>query len=167
MPIVNAKMSPDGKKKKLVWNDNGTMKLEDTSSGGLPSVSVSDDGKLLGVSSGEWTAVNPPSGSFIIRLTWDDVTYVGTLDKTWQEIKDAVDSNNIPLVITDAEGEGFSDIEFCYLSFIGHSASEDWYDVKVVVPYYISDQDQVTFTGYDFTASSPSGYPQNIPGASE
>ena len=167
MPIVNAKMSPDGKKKKLVWNDNGTMKLEDTGSGGLPSVSGSDNGKLLGVSSGEWTAVNPPSGSFIIHLTWDDETYVGTLDKTWQEIKDAVDSNNIPIIINGAEDEGSSELEFCYLSFIGHDASIDWYDLRIVIPYYTPDQQEVSFEGFEFIASSPSGYPECIPAGSE
>ena len=62
MPITDAKFSPDGKKKKLVWDDNGTKKIVDTSSQDLPPVTPSDNGKVLGVDSGKWKPVSAPSG---------------------------------------------------------------------------------------------------------
>ena len=53
----------------------------------LPSVSGTDEGKVLTVNnSGVWVAANPSSGGGVLVVTDTD----GTLDKTWQEIADAL-----------------------------------------------------------------------------
>lgn len=52
----------------------------------LPSITDADDGKVLTADSGVWVAQTPASGGGVLVVTDTD----GTLDKTWQEIHDAM-----------------------------------------------------------------------------
>ena len=52
----------------------------------LPEITDADDGKVLTADSGVWVAANPSSVGGVLVVTDTD----GTLDKTWQEIHDAM-----------------------------------------------------------------------------
>lgn len=65
----------------------------------LPSVSGTDEGKVLTVNnSGEWVAANPSSGGVLVVTDTD-----GTLDKTWQEIHDAMLSGGAVVSLNDGD----------------------------------------------------------------
>lgn len=72
----------------------------------LPTVSADDDGKLLGVTGGVWGKVDKPSGGasdFIITATLDDNNNC-TVDKTYAQIEEAVQSGKKPVVRLDQGG---------------------------------------------------------------
>lgn len=60
--------------------------LNDAKPAELPAVTDADDGKVLTADSGVWVAQTPASGGGVLVVTDTD----GTLDKTWQEIYDAM-----------------------------------------------------------------------------
>ena len=62
--------------------------------GGLPDVTSDDNGDVLTVVEGEWAKAAPSGGGVLIVTDTD-----GTLDKTWQEIHDAM-----PLAFIDGGG---------------------------------------------------------------
>ena len=75
-------------------------------SGELPDVSADDDGKLLGVTGGAWGKVDKPSGGasdFIITATLDGDNNC-TVDKTYAQIDEAVQSGKKPVVRLDGGG---------------------------------------------------------------
>lgn len=66
----------------------------------LPDVSADDDGKLLGVTGGAWGKVDKPSGGsseFVINATLAG-SDTCTLDKTYAQIREAVQAGNNPVV---------------------------------------------------------------------
>lgn len=73
-------------------NENGQPVLKSTGGSGLPSVTAADNGKLLGVVEGEWGKVNGGSGSDVFAVTFmlngDNIV----CDKSYDEIKQAVES---------------------------------------------------------------------------
>ena len=60
-------------------------------SGSLPSVTSSDNGKVLGVVDGAWAA-SEQGKKFIVTLTPTDLDYSGTMDKTVAEINAAYEA---------------------------------------------------------------------------
>ena len=83
------------------WKADGTV--DDSADNSLPSVTADDDGDVLTVVSGAWAKTTPSGGggSFVITATTeDDVT---TLDKTWQEIYDALADGKYCVIVESAE----------------------------------------------------------------
>lgn len=76
----------------------------------LPSVTETDNGKVLGVENGAWSVVNGGGGGGMLIVNATKTSSSGNtyiLDKTWQEIHDAFLS--IPVIIhqiTD-DGDGY------------------------------------------------------------
>ena len=69
---------------------------------GLPDYSAANDGDVLAISSGSpaWTAPSGGGGGvFVVNLN----VQTGTLDKTWQEIHDAMGDNAV-FVVTETAG---------------------------------------------------------------
>lgn len=105
-----------------VVNARGEWEVKEAPSS-LPSVTSADNGKVLGVTEGQWGAVNAPSGGgFIVTLAENNGTY--TVDKTLAEILAAVASGIVPILkvpignnaftyysLTSAGGGGASFVE--------------------------------------------------------
>ena len=71
----------------------------------LPSVTETDNGKVLGVENGAWSVVNGGGGVLVVNATKTSSsgsTYI--LDKTWQEIHDAFLS--VPVIIHQISDNG-------------------------------------------------------------
>lgn len=83
------------------------------SGGGLPEVTADDNGDVLTVVEGEWGKAAPSGGTLIVHIG-----KTGILDKTWQEISDAVEAGNIAMVYDD------SDID-CSIEYLGGLFSDD------------------------------------------
>ena len=66
----------------------------------LPAVTGEDDGKVLTVVDGAWQPASGGSGGGVLVVT--DTS--GTLNKTWQEIHDAVANGIVYIVSSDASG---------------------------------------------------------------
>lgn len=72
----------------------------------LPTVTSEDDGKTLVVENGAWALGSVSGGSsgggvFVVKMTQPDPNEnVFVLDKTWQEIKDAMPSNICVVIMT-------------------------------------------------------------------
>ena len=89
----------------------------------LPSVSSSDNGKVLGVVDGAWAA---QAKKFIVTLTPTSLDYSGTMDKTVAEINAAYEAGMEIWFRLEASGMGYlmemagvgnSDPEATYPSF--------------------------------------------------
>ena len=89
---------------------------ESITSNELPTVTSTDNGKVLTVVSGKWKKAEPSGGGAfaITATTEDDVT---TLNKTWTEIKTAFDSGQNVIIADETSEElivsiGVSDGEY-------------------------------------------------------
>lgn len=99
----------------------------------LPAVTDVDEGKVLTVNnSGVWVAANPSSGGGVLVVTDTD----GTLDKTWQEIHDAMLSGGAVIQHDETEADAVLRV------YVGKGT------------YDVSSAD-----GVSYSASSASGYP--------
>lgn len=82
---------------------------ENTSGGGggsgLPAVTSEDNGDVLTVVEGEW-AKAAPSGGGILWCTYsgDDITGYG-IDKSYNEIKTAIDNGVMPVLVVDVSDD--------------------------------------------------------------
>lgn len=88
-------------------------------------------------------------GSSYFRVNVTSANFNYTLDKTWAEIKNAVDSGMIVMPV-DADEAG---TDFQYLFYIGYDDLEDVYVVSTV--RFLGP----TPTNLEFTTSDPDGYP--------
>ena len=64
----------------------------------LPAVTETDNGKVLGVENGAWSAVNGGK-VYIIKCLWDGSTY--TLDKSYEEITNAIKQGYAVFILLD------------------------------------------------------------------
>ena len=99
---------------------------------GLPKITDADNGKVLTADSGVWVAANPSSGGGVLVVTDTD----GTLDKTWQEIHDAMLSGGAVIQHDETEADAVLRV------YVGKGT------------YDVSSAD-----GVSYSASSASGYP--------
>lgn len=117
-------------------------------SGGLPSVTSTDNGDVLTVVEGAWAKAAPSGGGALIVHEVE-----GVLDKTWQEISDAVDSGRIcvhynwTIPVTDLR------ISFLCTKFI----EEGEYGIV-----FMDISSGEAFNPLMFIASSADGYPQFV-----
>ena len=65
----------------------------------LPSVTETDNGKVLGVENGAWSAVNGGGKVYIIKCLENGSTY--TLDKSYEEITDAIRQGYAVFILLD------------------------------------------------------------------
>lgn len=104
-------MAKDNEKKtQLNLLDRIADAVEDIASGGgggggggggseLPAVTSDDNGKVLGVVEGEWAVANA-GGGLVVNATIEGNTV--TMDKTWQEIFDAVSAGMSVVLASDS-----------------------------------------------------------------
>ena len=79
------------------------------SGGGLPDYSEANDGDVLTIDNGEPAWAAPGGGSSNILLVTNDD---GVLDKTWQEIYDAMDSSVLCVAVLKLSSESSVNITF-------------------------------------------------------
>ena len=108
------------------------------------------DGQTLkyDAESGKWVNGEGGSSTLVVNSTYDESTNTSTLDKTWQEIYDAM-----PNVVVESE-----DLRQPVLYVIKMSNAE--YDI--VLGDFDVAQLQLTAVFTRYTATSASGYPQWI-----
>lgn len=120
-------------------------------SGGVPPVEDADKGKYLHANESngalEWAEGGSGGGPLVVHaIPSDDST---TLDKTWQDIKDA---DAVSIIFDNAE-ENARNFYFC--SSVFERAPFDGGDTQYVVKIHDLGDAQIM----DFIASSESGYP--------
>jgi hypothetical protein len=111
----------------------------------LPPVSTADNDKVLTVDGGVWKAKAPSGGGAgggVLVVHYDEN---GVLDKTWQEIHDAVVAGQF-IVIQSENDDG---IFWNYISSV--ESSSDYYSVFVFWPGPLSTS--------ELSTDSPTGYP--------
>ena len=145
---------------------SGTLTLTNTVTG-LPTVTSSDNGKVLMVSSGAWTAVAESKDVFIVTVTetYNDQTdsYVYSADKTFSEIYSHIQNGEYSLArmfsgygwyyyslftteeADETEGTQGS-ITYIQTATVSNSVQSDW--------IMIYDDESVTFESLGFGASS-------------
>lgn len=79
-------------------NPNVLRGMLNNSGGNLPAITSDDNGDVLTVVDGKWAKAAPSGGGGILVATDTN----GTLDKTWQEIRDA----DYAIVVQDFENSG-------------------------------------------------------------
>ena len=66
----------------------------------LPSVTASDNGKVLQVANGEWAKGDAPGGNFVVTVTYGSQTsYQYVSDKTFEEISSAIQGGQTVFII--------------------------------------------------------------------
>ena len=106
---------------------------------------------------------NPAGCVFPILLTWDNDTGNGTLNKTWQEIKDAFTAGMLPFIYEEYDEEGSYECYMYQITMI--SGSTYGYIVQGIITNIESDT--AVTSGYLFTCNSASGYPTYSSGGVE
>ncbi len=82
-------------------------------------------------------------GGLILHVNQSGDTY--TLDKTWQEIWDAMESGQSVLVVKSDSESGYGSVYHTYVTNI-------YFETGEIIDY-------VVYAGNNFSAGSPSGYP--------
>ena len=124
----------------IAWNGEAWDFTNAGQTGGgasLPKITDADDGKVLTANSGVWVAQNPSSGGGVLVVADTE----GTLDKTWQEIHDAMLSGGAAIVLDDNTAE----------SVVSVGIEKGDYSLIVL---NVSDSEW-----YTYAASSADGYP--------
>ena len=130
--------------KVLTVDSNGDWVAADAPSG-LPAVTDVDEGKVLTVNnSGVWVAANPASGGGVLVVTKTN----GTLDKTWQQIVDAMSTTGA--VLARYNDGSIDNLKTFLIADVDPKSGE----CTVTTGGGVGDR---------YTASSASGYPvQNV-----
>ena len=127
-------------------DSTGGTKLEP-----LPTVTSSDEGKVLTVnSSGAWAAANASGGGniFVVGITYNDNTSTYSMNKTWTEIFNAVKAHKFILGEWEREEE-YYDIFTCY----GVENDSGIYYVRMI----LGSNDN-----FNFSTNSENGYPEYV-----
>lgn len=123
---------------------------ENKGGGGLPPVTAEDNGKVATVVDGAWGAAQPSGGgAFVVGADY----LTNTLDKTWQEIYDAVSSGKVAGVLMVAD-MGENARQAAFLPILGAIASSGNYFAVLALTSGQSGVDMVSYI-----ASSADGYP--------
>ena len=121
----------------------------------LPAVTAEDDGDVLTVVSGAWGKAAPSgggggSGVLVVTGTWEGE--IETLNKTWQEIHDAVEAGT--MVIYQMVYDSYIDLG--YLMIVSEGNSSGQLQLPWIVSFLLQGEE---LTVVDFDASSASDYP--------
>ena len=97
-------------------------------------------------------------GVFVVHSHYDENTGVTTLDKTWQEIWDALDAGQFPTIVSAYSDEYGNEGD---ISYINNLWSEDGAcGLQSFAPYYnAGDVTPVIWGASDYTTDSADGYP--------
>ena len=79
----------------VTHNSDNSIAVTPMSSSVLPGVTSSDNGKILGVSSGQWNTIDLPQDIFVATYTYTNSAW--SCDKTFAEIKAAYDAGKLCL----------------------------------------------------------------------
>jgi len=123
----------------------GTPQIGDSGGGGsgLPAVTAADNGDVLTVVNGAWDKAAPSGGGV---LAVHDVD--GTLDKTWQEIADAVATTGAAIVYGTGEHVvGAATVISCIENLLSGT-------------FFVNIVNGVTGNSVTYEASTATGYPQ-------
>lgn len=102
---------------------------------GLPEVSATDNGDVLTVVDGAWAAATPSGGGaslFVVNATGSNEG--DTLDKTYSEIRAAVDANQIVRIQQLLD----DDAGYSFFTFLGVSYDDPYYYVSTEVANFRS-----------------------------
>jgi hypothetical protein len=113
----------------------------------LPEVNSEDNGKVLGVSSGQYALVNGGGGSVGLVVNETFSGSIGTLDKTYAEIKAAFASGGSVVIITDQSDGEYTTLKINSVIGVEENGYQD--DISYIVSTY-------TLT---YGASAPDAYP--------
>ena len=88
-------------------------------------------------------------GTFVVHSEYDDVTSALTLDKTWEEIHDALVDGKIPILAFDSDGE-YTSIGYIYATMMNSLESYAVYGFMI---------DTGSLVNLVFETNSEDGYP--------
>lgn len=118
----------------------------------LPAVTAEDNGDVLTVVNGAWAKAEPSGGGTVV-VHVDEETW--TLDKTWQELWNALASGKICIVVMPSMN---GDAKLAFITTV-------YPDTHEGVSYYVVNAmlDQgggyMILVGWFAVATSPDGYP--------
>lgn len=118
---------------------------EDSGGTGLPEVSAEDNGDVLTVVDGEWDKATPSGGGLVINIDFE----TGALNKTWQEIYDAMKDGNMAVIFSELEEDGqivSRDVDIIKYATLDTTVIPNEYKIETGNAYY-------------FKTNSPDGYP--------
>ena len=95
------------------------------------------------------------SGVTTVTLVIDETTGVGTMNKTWQEISDALTSLHIVFLVNDNNGSGI----YCGYVTYATRVIGGAYGVEVILQSYQDDPGTFVSQPITFNVTSPDGYP--------
>lgn len=121
--------------------------LDKNSGTKLPEPTPEDNGKVLGVSEGQYALVSGGGGSagLVVNETFSGT--VGTLDKTYAEIKAAFASGGSAVIISDQSAGEYTTLTINTVIGVGENGYQS--DISYNV---------ITYTG-TYGASAPDAYP--------
>lgn len=71
---------------------------------GLPEVTAADNGDVLTVVEGAWAKADAPSGgALVIGINYDEQAEIQSLNKTWQEIYNAMSSGRGAIIVNEVD----------------------------------------------------------------
>lgn len=113
-----------------------SSKVEDVASKVLPTVTSLDNGMVLGVSSGAWAKMSPPSGNDVFLISLENRNGTFTADKTYNEILAAVESGKAVYVNLYIQS---IDESYHYIPFGGEESESGNLYFNYFQPYGNSD----------------------------
>ncbi len=100
-------------------------RIDNLSENALPEIEEGDEGKVLGVSSGQYALVSGGGGSagLVVHEIMNEI--IGTLDKTWKEIYDAAQSGLPVYIVRDQSDTDFTSIDVLSIAYVSARGSND------------------------------------------
>lgn len=115
----------------------------------LPAVTAVDNGDVLTVVEGAWAKAAPSGGGgasvMFVDSTYDNATETSTLNKTFNEIYDAITNGTIVYIVTRFEND---DIDQCGIANIitAENGVSVWYNSLNYYVYYAASGDDYPAT---------------------